>query len=93
MTSSVGATRSALVAYVLSVFAEALGVASSELDDVDPAEPLLLSSVQNMSVVARLDEVFGDIPLTLIFDHPSPLAVVGFLTAQRQSDVARMFRG
>lgn len=93
MSGNAIATRPAVAAYVLAVLADVMGVEISELDDIDPAEPLALSSLQNMSIVARLDDNVGDIPLTLLFDRPSLKAIVDYLITERLPDVDRFLRG
>jgi hypothetical protein len=46
-----------------------------------------------MSIIARLDDEVGDIPLTLLFDHPSPKAIIDYLVTERLAEVDRYLRG
>jgi len=76
--------------YVLQLFADAMNMDVAELQELDLNDPLDLTSVQNMTIVAQMDASIGEIPLTLLFDRPSPAAVVDYLVSERSSDLDRL---
>jgi hypothetical protein len=78
--------------FVLRAFAEGMDVEVADLLELDPADSLDLTSLQNLSIVARLDDGIGDIPVTLLFDRPTVSAVIDYLLSERSGDLGRLAR-
>jgi len=76
--------------YVLRLFADAMNVDVADLQELDLADPLSLTSVQNMTIVSQLDASIGAVPLTLLFDRSSPAAVIDYLVSERSSEFDRL---
>ena len=70
--------------------AEALDVAASELADVEWFGELGLTSLQVLNIVAALGRDLGELPLTLLFEYPTPEGVVEYLLAHRRDGLARL---
>jgi hypothetical protein len=88
--SEAAAKHAIVTRYVFDLFAEVMSVPVADLRELEPTDPLDLTSLQNMAIVAELDSEFGDIPVTLLFDRPSPLGVVEYLMAERSADLSGM---
>lgn len=74
-------------AYVIAVVAEAVDAEVACIEEADPTEPLTLTSIQNMTIVARLNDDVGDIPVTLLFDRPSLARLIDYLVTERYADI------
>lgn len=73
--------------YVIAAVAEAVDAEMACIEEADPTEPLNLTSIQNMTIVARLNEDIGDIPVTLLFDCPSLAHLIDYLVTERSADI------
>ncbi|MFI1962666.1 acyl carrier protein [Streptomyces pathocidini] len=79
--------------YTMSVFAEILEVPVPELEELDSWDVLGLSSLQNMNIVARLDQDLGEVPVTLLFEHPSPAQTAYYLLENKRDELRAAMSG
>lgn len=83
-------SRAAIMTYLIEIVADALQAEESDIRESDPSESLGLTSVQNMTIVARLNEDIGDIPETLLFDRLSLSSLAEYLATDRFADMAKI---
>ncbi len=68
---------------LITLFADASGIAAQQLDPLAPLEQYGLSSLLVTPLNARLEQTFGETSRTLFYEHPSLRAVAAHLAERR----------
>lgn len=83
----------AVVQYLKSIFADVLKYDPSALDEQATFEQFGVDSLVGQRVTAQLENDFGELPATLLFEYMTLTSLADFFITQKSSEVASLLGG
>ncbi len=77
--------------HLIGIFAQILKLASEPMRADDPFDRYGVESVTALEIVARLEQDFGELPKTLLFEYNTIRSLAGYLQREQRETVAKLF--